>query len=81
MESLQCGVGPQPSVLRNGLPVVGGWVGRGKEGVVMVTGELLWRVIVCADVDKPEVGGAMIGRATEPVTVCVDPDVLATGIA
>ena len=48
----------------------GGWVRRGEEGVVMVTGELLWPVIICADVDKPEVGSAMMGGATEPVTVC-----------
>ena len=46
----------------------------------MVTGEFLWPVIVCADIDKPEVGGAMMGGETEPVTVCVDPDVLAIGI-
>ena len=45
----------------------------------MVTGEMPWLVIVCADIDKSEVGSAMTGGVTEAVTVCANTDELEMG--
>ena len=45
----------------------------------MVTGEMSPPIIVCADIDKSELGSAMMGGVAEPVTVYADTDELEMG--